>query len=61
MHKGRFLHNNWVVGALALMILTAVIGFASLGDGVSLKAGGVQMTLDVAAQDGVMIRFVNAG
>ena len=65
MEKGMNFHNiwknNWLMSTLALLILMAIIGLASLSGGLSLEVGGLQMTLDLAANDGAYVSFVNAG
>lgn len=60
MTKGTLLNNIWIVGALSLLALFALIAVASMqGGGLAVEFAGLQLTLAQHENGGVMLSFLD--
>lgn len=60
MKMGNFLHNNWLLGALAVTLLAAAVVLTTVSGQVSLELAGVSMSLEQHENGGVRVFFVQA-
>ena len=52
--------RHWIAGLAAVLAFLAMGTAASASQGLSLKAGSVEMTVDVTGDRGLAIRFTRA-
>ncbi|PKP80245.1 MAG: hypothetical protein CVT79_15400 [Alphaproteobacteria bacterium HGW-Alphaproteobacteria-18] len=60
MKQGHIVHNNWLLGGLAVAILAATVILSTLAGDVSLEVAGVSMSLQPHENGGVRVFFVQA-
>ncbi len=60
MKTGLFLQNNWLLGAIAVLLLGTVAIFSTLSGQVSVELAGVSMSLEQRENGGVRVFFVQA-
>ena len=60
MTKGTFLSSTWAIGLLVAIAVTTAGALAAYNGGVSIKAGGIEVNLDLTPQAGVDLQFVSA-
>ncbi len=60
MTKGTFLRRSWMIGAIAVVAVAASAVNCSMNGGLSVKAGTVEMTMNLTADQGLNIRFMEA-
>lgn len=60
MKTGQFLHNNWLLGAVSVILLGAAAIFSALSGQVSVELAGVSMSLEQQENGGVRVFFVQA-
>lgn len=60
MKMGNFLHNNWLLGALAVTLLAAIAISTTVSGQVSVELAGVMMSLEQHENGGVRVFFVQA-
>lgn len=61
MKPGWIRLQSWMIGALASAAFMTGACIFALNDGVSIRAGDVEMTLRVSAENGLALHFLNAG
>ena len=60
MRKGTLLTNNWLLGAVSLAILLAVLLVSTLQGSMALEFGGLQMTFAPHEDGGVRLSIARA-
>lgn len=60
MKQGHLVHNNWLLGGLAVAILAATVILSSIAGSMSLEVAGVSMSLERHENGGVRVFFVQA-
>lgn len=60
MKQGHLMHNNWILGGLAVAILAATALFSTVAGNLSLEVAGVSMSLERHENGGVRLFFVQA-
>lgn len=60
MKQGYIVHNNWLLGGLAVAILAVTAIFSTVAGDVSLEVAGVAMSLERHENGGVRVFFVQA-
>lgn len=57
MKQGLLVHNNWLLGGLAVAILTAAALLATLSGDFSLELAGLSMSLQTQEEGGLQLFF----
>lgn len=60
MKQGTIVHNNWLLGGLAVAILAATVILSTLAGSASFELAGVSMSLERHENGGVRVFFVQA-
>ncbi|MGE6697088.1 hypothetical protein ACQKH5_05300 [Hyphomonas sp. NPDC076900] len=60
MKQGHLVHNNWLLGGLAVAILAATVILSSLAGNMSLEVAGLSVNLERHENGGVRVFFVQA-
>lgn len=60
MKQGHIVHNNWILGGLAVLILAATALLSSLSGNISVELAGVEMSLERHENGGVRVFFIQA-
>jgi len=58
MKQGHLVHNNWLLGALAVLLLAVTAVVTTLSGEVSVELGGVAMSFQPHDEGGVRLFFV---
>ena len=56
----RLIRPPWLAGLLASTILAVVIAGVVAAGGLSVRAGHIEVTLDMRAEQGLLLRFARA-
>lgn len=60
MKQGHLVHNNWLLGGLAVAILAATVILSSIAGSMSLEVAGLSVNLERHENGGVRVFFVQA-
>lgn len=60
MKQGYIVHNNWLLGGLAVAILAATVILSTVAGNASFELAGVTMSLEAHENGGVRVFFVQA-
>lgn len=60
MTKGKLLHDNRLLGALALTVLVAALAAAHFHGGISMELGEMQLSVRSHQDDGLVVSFARA-
>lgn len=60
MKQGHIVHNNWLLGGLAVAILAATVILSSIAGSMSLEVAGLSVNLERHENGGVRVFFVQA-
>ena len=60
MKQGHIVHNNWLLGGLAVAILAATVILSSIAGNMSLEVAGLSVNLERHENGGVRVFFVQA-
>ncbi|AXE65697.1 MAG: hypothetical protein C0456_14270 [Hyphomonas sp.] len=60
MKQGHLVHNNWLLGGLAVAILAATVILSSIAGNMSLEVAGLSVNLERHENGGVRVFFVQA-
>jgi hypothetical protein len=60
MKQGHIVHNNWLLGGLAVAILAATVILSSIAGNKSLEVAGLSVNLEPHENGGVRVFFVQA-
>ena len=60
MKQGYIVHNNWLLGGLAVAILAAIVILTTVAGSASFELAGVSMSLEPHENGGLRVFFVQA-
>lgn len=60
MKQGHLVHNNWLLGGLAVAVLAATVILSSIAGNMSLEVAGLSVNLERHENGGVRVFFVRA-
>ncbi len=56
----RLIRSPWLAGVLATAILSVAFAGVTAAGGVSVRAGHIEVTLDMRSDQGMLLRFARA-
>lgn len=60
MTKGTLLHNNRLLGALALAVFAAALAVSQMQGGVSMELGELMLRVQPHQEGGLLVSFIKA-